>query len=410
MILPESTLSRTVFAAASFVLSMFLAASLGAREIDIGAIEVEGGGPDVIPVMIASEEGELRQAAERAFNAHGGYRVVRERSQASFVFSFRSGGGDRVSLDISSGNPPQSQFQQVVTGASVRNALYRAADLAVLKTSGQPGFFAGQLTFVGERTGAKEVYASDLFLGEARRLTNDGSDSVMPRWSPDGERILYTSYYRSGFPDIFMINVNSRSRTPFVAMRGTNTGARFNPDGSRVAMILSGEGNPELYVSNSQGKQIRRFTRTDGVQSSPSWSPDGSRIVFTSDRDGRPQLFTISSSGTGMSRIPTNISGYCAEPDWNPRHSNLIAFTAAVSGRFAVAIYDFSKRESRFLTQGPADAIEPRWTNDGRHLLFTARTSNSSMLMLMDTETGSTTTLSSRDWGKVSQADFWIGQ
>lgn len=251
-----------------------------AQEIDIGRIEVEGGARGVIPVFIHSEQAELRQAAERAFNVHGGYRLVRERSGASFIFTFRSTGGTSVSLDIASGNPPRSQFQQTVSGTSPLNALYRAADLAVTKTSGQPGFFAGQLVFVSDRTGAKEVYLSDLFQTEVRQLTRDGSDSVVPRWSPDGRKIVYTSYYRSGFPDIFQINLANQRREEFVSVRGTNTGARFSPDGSRVAMILSGEGHPELYVANSSGRQIRRLTRTNAVQSSPSWSPDGSRIVF----------------------------------------------------------------------------------------------------------------------------------
>ena len=381
-----------------------------AQVIDIGPIVVPGGERGVVPVQIVSDQPDLRQAAEQAFAVHGGFRVVRDRSAASFVFTFRAAGGTRVGLDISSGNPLRSQFQETVTGTSLLNGLYRAADLAVAKTSGQPGFFAGQLAFVGQRTGAKEVYSSDLFLNEVVQLTRDGSDSIGPRWSPDGQKILYTSYYRSGFPDIFAIDVANRRRDPFVSVRGTNTGARFSPDGNRVAMVLSGEGSPELYVSNGNGQQIRRLTRTNAVQSSPAWSPDGSRIVFTSDRDGRPQLFTISASGAGMSRLPTNISGYCAEPDWNPRFANLIAFTAAVDRRFAVAVYDFSKRESRFLTQGSADAVEPRWTNDGRHLIYTARTSSSSTLMILDTQTGRSSPLSQRNLGKTAQADFWMAR
>ncbi|MEX2382860.1 MAG: biopolymer transporter Tol, partial [Opitutales bacterium] len=342
---------------------------LAAQEIDIGDIEVQGG-RNVISVLIASDQAEMKQVAERAFSGHGGFRVVRDRSAASFIFTFRPASGSGVNIDISSGSPTRSQFQETVTGTSQRNALYRAADLAVAKTTGQPGFFAGRLTFVADGTGAKEVYTSDLFLGEVRKLTSDNADSVGPRWSPDGKTIVYTSYYRRGFPDIFKIDLSTQRRSGFISVRGTNTGARFSPDGGRVAMVLSGSGNPEVYVSNAAGQQIRRLTHTDAVQSSPTWSPDGSRLVFTSDRDGRPQLFTMTASGGSMSRIPTNISGNCTEPDWNPRDSNLIAFTAAVGGRFAVAVYDFSSRKSRFLTQGSGDAIAPCWTNDGRHLVY----------------------------------------
>lgn len=403
----KSSTIRSITFLLSSALLLLIALPLSAQEIDIGHVDVRGG-RNVISVSIASDQSQMRQAAERAFQAHGGYRVVNDPSSASFVFTFRASGSGSVNLDISSGRPARSQFQQAVSGTSQHNALMRAADLAVAKTSGQPGFFAGQLAFIADATGSTEVYVADLFMREPRRVTNDRAKAVGPRWSPDGRSLLYTSYYRSGFPDIFKIDITNRRREPFVSMSGTNTGARFSPDGNRVAMILSGAGTPELYVSDSRGQKIRRLTRTKAVQASPSWSPDASRIVFTSDRDGRPQLFTMSASGGNMTRIPTNISGNCSEPDWNPRDPNLVAFTAAVGGRFAVAVYDFSARQSRFLTEGSGDAVHPRWTNDGRHLIYTARTASTSTLMLLDTQTGRTSALSGRSLGKASQADFWI--
>lgn len=392
--------------AAAFFAVILMALPVSAQEIDIGRVEVQGDAR-IVPVLIESNQADLKALAERAFSAHGGFRVVRDRSAAAFVFRFQGDGNNRVELGITSGS---GSFRETVSGSSPANALYRAADLAVRKTTGQPGFFAGKLAFIADRSGAKEVYTSDLFLAEVRQLTRDGADSVGPRWAPDGRNLLYTSYYRSGFPDIYRIDTTTNRRTPFVSVRGTNTGARYSPNGRNVAMVLSGSGNPEVYISDSEGKQIRRLTRTEAVQSSPSWSPDGSRLVFTSDRNGRPQLFTMRASGGDMSRIPTNISGNCTEPDWNPRDANLIAFTAAVGGRFAIALYDFNKRESRFLTQGPGDAVAPAWTNDGRHLVYTARTSTTSRLMLLDTHTGKSTALSSDRMGKATHADFWIAR
>ena len=44
--------------------------------------------------------------------------------------------------------------------------------------------------FVGEGSGKKEIYASDLFLGEARKITSDRALVLSPRWSPDGSSLL----------------------------------------------------------------------------------------------------------------------------------------------------------------------------------------------------------------------------
>ncbi len=377
------------------------------REVDIDDIVVRG--EDVFNIHVESGDSALREVLRRAFRTHGQYQLVDRGREADFVFEFEPGDGDRVQLSIKSGSPPEVLYEETVSGSSIRNAGLRAGDVAVRRTTGSRGYFAGKLTFIGQETGHREVYMSDLLLGNRIQLTNDRSKSVSPRWSPNGRRIVYTSYYNTGFPDIFEIDVDSMRRRPLVTFRGTNSGARFSPGGDRMSMVLSGEGTPEVYVGDASGRNAQRLTDTGGsVQSSPTWSPNGRELIFVSDRDGRPQLYRMSSGGGNARRIPTDISRYCAEPDWNHANPNKLAFTAAVGGRFAVAIYDFNERRSRFVTEGPHDAIEPRWTNDGRHLIYTERRADQSVLAVLDTETGKTTRLSGGGIGRLSQADFWI--
>ncbi|MGH8018480.1 MAG: biopolymer transporter Tol [Opitutaceae bacterium] len=360
---------------------------------------------NVIPVRVEASSSELQRLAAFAFNAHGAFRV---QSDATQTIRFAVAGTNTVSVSVESGSPARSIFSQRATGSSLRNALFRAADAAVARLTGAPGFFAGRLTFVSEQTGASEIYTSDLFFGDMLKLTSDRSQCVMPRWSPDGRKIVYTGYFKSGFPDIYIIDTVARQRNVFVSVKGTNTGARFSPDGSRVAMILSGEGNPEVYVANAQGRGIRRLTRTRNIEATPSWSSDGSRLVVASDAlaTGKPQLYLLSANGGSLQRVPTNISGYCAEPDWNHANPDLVAFTAATGKQFQIAIYSISKREAKIVTQGATDGIEPCWTNDGRHLVYTSRTAGRQRVMLLDAKTGRSTALSSSNLGKAYQANF----
>ncbi|HEX9781988.1 MAG TPA: biopolymer transporter Tol [Opitutaceae bacterium] len=372
---------------------------------DIGPI-IERIDVKVIPVRIEASAAELQKLAAFAFNAHGAFRVD---SGASQTIRFSVAATNTVRVSIESGNPARTIFSQDATGSSLRNALFRAADAAVVRLANIPGFFSGRLTFVSQRTGASEVYTSDLFFGEMLQMTSDRSQSLMPRWSPDGRKIVYTGYFQSGFPDIYIIDTATLQRDVFVSVKGTNTGARFSPDGSRVAMILSGEGNPEVYVGNAGGRGIRRLTRTErNIEATPSWSADGSRLVVASDAlaTGKPQLYLLGLGGGALQRVPTNISGYCAEPDWNHANPDLIAFTVATGGQFQIAIYSIAKREAKIMTRGPGDGIEPCWTSDGRHLLYTARTAQSQRVMLLDTETGRTTVMSPPNLGKACQANF----
>jgi TolB protein len=242
------------------------------------------------------------------------------------------------------------------------------------------------------------------------QLTKDNAQAVTPRWSPDGRRILYTSYFRNGFPDIYVIDTASNKRDIFVSIKGTNTGARYSPDGQRVAMILSGEGNPEVYLANAAGKITARLTRTERqIEATPSWSRDGSRLVVASDAlaTGKPQLYLLGTSpGSTLQRLPTNISGYCAEPDWSHANPDAIAFTAASGNGYEIAVYSIATREARIVTSGAGDAVEPCWLSDGRHIVYTARQAGSSRVCIVDTETKKMTPISPTALGKAYQANF----
>lgn len=360
-------------------------------------------GVKTIPVKISSSSPELGALAQQAFSAHGAYRRVA--SGEAYAISFASAGPNQVQVQVTKGGTPI--LNRTVNGSSNRNALLRAADQAVKATSNLNGFFASKLAFISERTGKPEVYVGDLFSGEVRPMTNDRSLAVSPRWSPDGQRIIYTSYFRSGFPDIFVLDLASMRRNTFVSFKGTNSSARFSADGQRVAMVLSGEGNPEIYVGTSLGRSIRRLTRSSSVESSPCFSPDGSRIVFTSDAAGGPQLYVMSATdGSGARRLPTSISGYCAEPDWSRGNPNKIAFTMASGKSFQIGVYDMAARgAAKQVSKAPFDAVEPNWLADGRHLVFTARSANKRSLWILDTESGKSTRVSAEQLGNCSQAN-----
>jgi TolB protein len=228
---------------------------------------------------------------------------------------------------------------------------------------------------------------------------------MSPHWSPDGTKLLYTSFHRSNAADLFQIDLRTMQRTPFVQFKGTNQSGRFSPDGTMVTMVLSGEGNPEVYTANAQGRNVKRRTVTSGVESSPTFSPDGRQLLFTSDMAGGPQLYVMPVDGGRASRLPTNISRYCAEPDWSKGDPNKIAFTMRIGRGFQIGLFDRATRQpAKQVSRAPQDALEPAWLADGRHLLYTARSPNQRSIWILDTESGKSTRLSPRSLGSVSQA------
>ncbi|MDX2109783.1 MAG: biopolymer transporter Tol [Verrucomicrobiota bacterium] len=375
---------------------------------------VTSGGVATRPVTILSSDPKLQSLMERAFRTHGAYSVV-QRQEAIEILKFEPAGANAINYSILNAKTNQTLGTGSATGANLSNAALRAGDSIVTYQVKIPGYFAGKIAFISDRTGSSEVYTSDLFFEAVSQLTKDKAHCLLPNFSPDGRRLLYTTYYRGGFPDIHEINLTSMSRTPkaFASYTGTNTGAVFSPNGSMVAMILSLSGNAELYTAPASGKPLNRITRSSGLESDPSFSPDGTRIVYASDAPGRPQLYEIPASGGAAKRIQTNISGYCAEPDWNPVNVNQIVFTCAAGREFELALWDMTTKKSRIITNGPGDAVEPRWLRDGRHVIYTERTGTYRKLMIVDTaadasgkSSGKGREIHNKSVGNTSQAAY----
>lgn len=424
--------------ALTFTLLAFVATNNSYSAIvDLGELQRQGQSAPLYPIAIESNVPKALQLANAAFRLHGSYRLV-PITEAVFIFRFNQKDISRIELSIESGRPAQIQFHQEIMGETFEAALLKACDLAVTKTIGLPGFFSGKIAFVktvktdelkstiplvhktsvGLNHQARhnsphrvsEICISDLFFCKVLQLTHDNTYSVTPHWASDGTRILYTGYL-SGFPDLFAIDLKNGRRRPFAAYQGVNTGGVFHPSGNQVAMVLSSPGNPEIYVANGQGKNPVRLTHSkQAIEASPTWSSDGKRLAYTSDRMGGPQIFMLDwdgKKGTSERRLTFKVSGYCAEPHWNPTVGNLIVFTAAVSKTFQIALLDMITQKTCFLTNPPGDAVEPCWLNDGRHLIFTRRQNGDERLCLMDILTGKETPLHGSESGSLSQASFF---
>ncbi|HEY3754592.1 MAG TPA: biopolymer transporter Tol [Opitutaceae bacterium] len=341
-----------------------------------------------IPVRVSANSPQLESLAQQAFGSHGRYEVTNSPT-ARYNIRFTYLGGNSVRVDVTHGVTNDSVLSQSVAGTSAYNALLKAADLAVERTNGKGlrGFFASRITFLAGANAHREVYVSDLFCVEAKRLTSDRRDALFPRWSPDGQRIVYTSYLH-GTPDIYLINLGSYTRSTFASYKGLDMSARFSPDGSRVAMVLSGTGSPEIWVSDGSGYNPHRLTHSETAKSSPCWSPDGRQILFAEEPG--PHLFLMSAYGGSPRLVCQGLSSYNAEPDWiRSNGHDLVAFTTRAGG-FQIAVAD-DFNTPKVVSSAPFDGIEPTWLPDGRHLVYTARTPSSSQICILDTETGKST-------------------
>lgn len=267
--------------------------------------------------------------------------------------------------------------------ADARRLAHRVADDIIEAVTGQKGMSATRIVMVGTRSGRKELYVSDADGGNLIQLTQDNSIAVRPRWGPQGDKIIYTSYIQR-FPDVFMIDVATGRRSVVSNFAGLNSSAAISPDGRDVALILSKDGNPELYIMNLSSRRLTRLTHTpNAAESSPSWSPDGRRLVYVSDQAGRPQLYVIARDGGRPERLTSRGSENVA-PDWG--RNGWIAHSSRLGGKFQVALINPDTREVRPVPhQTYADYEDPSWAPNGRHIVCSRKENYRSTVYILDT-------------------------
>ncbi|MDD8023965.1 MAG: Tol-Pal system beta propeller repeat protein TolB [Paracoccaceae bacterium] len=279
-------------------------------------------------------------------------------------------------FDIYSGQQLGEGQQLAASSGSWRRLAHKVADVIYSRITGESGYFDSRVVFVSE-TGPKNARLKRLAVmdydgANVQYLTDSSTIVLAPRFSPTGDRVLYTTF-ETGFPRIKMLNVGNVSAQLLPEIPGTMTFApRFSPDGTSIVYSMEQGGNTDLWKMGVNGSGAARLTNSPAIETAPSYSPDGSRIVFESDRSGTQQLYIMPAGGGEPTRISFGEGRY-GTPVWSPR-GDLIAFTKQHAGRFHIGVMRTDGSEERLLTASFLDE-GPTWSPNGRVIMFSRESS-----------------------------------
>src|ERR1022692_3869352 len=204
-----------------------------------------------------------------------------------------------------------------------------------------------RVAWVFDAKGVRNVWVADGpdFVHSARQVTHYSADDGQPiaslRLTPDGKTALYAlgselngaqesanpaSWTKGAKQQVFAFDVDAKTATPRLL------GEMGCPDEGCEDIEVSADGKwalwsakKKLWLASVDGKQqAKELASVRGAAVEPKWSPDGKHIAFVSQRDG---------------------------------HS-------------FVAIYDFDGDSVRYLAPSVDKDSMPRWSLDGRWIVF----------------------------------------
>lgn len=262
---------------------------------------------------------------------------------------------------------------------TIRQIAHKFSDEIVYRYTGNHGIARTSIAYVKLQDKRKEIHIMDYDGHNSYRLTYDKSIALSPAWSPDGDKIVFTSY-KDNNPDVYIIDLSERSYVRISGFIGLNTTPAFSPNGKTLALTLSKDGNPELYLMKTRNGELERLTRNSRIDTSPTWSPNGREIAFVSDRSGYPQIYVTDREGVNLRRL--TYEGYNnTSPAWSPE-GDRIAYVSMVSGRPDIFTISPTGTDNRRLTYGGGNE-DPCWSRDGKYLAYSSKQGGQRDIYLM---------------------------
>ena len=270
------------------------------------------------------------------WTADGKYFVFQSNSQiwavprkAGFLHSEPKPGALTSSpMSLSSPLPSKDGKRLFVIGQTYRGELMRYDS-----KSGQFSPFLGGISaeyvafskdgqwvaYVSYRDGT--LWRSRLDGSERLQLTYPPLYAVLPRWSPDGKKIIFFEFALS--PD--------------------------RP--ARIYEVSPQGGSPRQLMPNDRSPQL-----------DPNWSPDGSKIVYGGEsNDATSAIRLLDVASRQVSNLPDSHGLF--SPRWSPNGRYISAFS---SDSKRLVLFDFQTQKWTELAQGSLGWLN--WSKDGQYV------------------------------------------
>jgi Tol biopolymer transport system component len=219
------------------------------------------------------------------------------------------------------------------------------------------------------------------------RLTYDNpgqrGEGLTPRFLRDGSGVVYHRANPVEGPAFMLLDLATGKRRVLGELHGAE-GATPTPDGRALifqrtnfqALSRRISGYPhlvwdDLYRLDLDSGDVQELTRGQRAHE-PDVSPDGKWVAYTVAGDDVRQLAICPATGGPLKILTVDQPGLAYTPAWSP-DGRRIAYSRWKRGGFRdIHVFDVAAGTDRALWVDRAMDLDPRFSPDGRYLLFSS--------------------------------------
>jgi hypothetical protein len=346
-----------------------------------------GGAPTVTPVETGS-----RFAVDQRTAIGGGLAVVAVLAVAAFALFLSTRGGPAASPQASGSIPPASALVSPATsdgpsdsaGDSVAptTATGSASASGTASPTSAPSSSAVgpsptkvvivptepvSIAFYAVRGGAADIYTVPPAGGKLTNVTGDDPADSDPKWSPNGQRLVFDSRRDDGHRNIWIREFDGTYNRVTNDANSNNAFPTWSPDGMKIAYVHDGE----IWARDFAAGTLRQLT-AGADDSRPSWS-NKDVIAFHRTTPGNHEIFTVPADGSAPAKVLiAKGSGGGRQPSWSPDGTKL-AYSKLVNGVLRIVVARANGTSGKTITPGsPCPCQFPTWSPAGNQIAFQA--------------------------------------
>ncbi|MFI5182565.1 MAG: protein kinase [Thermoanaerobaculia bacterium] len=148
---------------------------------------------------------------------------------------------------------------------------------------------------------------------------------------------------------------------------GMNRQPRYSPDGEWIVYSALRGGNVDVWSLQPRTGAVRRLTDSPAVDYDPAFTPDGRHLIFSSDRSGHFEIWMADADGSGARQVSHD--GFDAENATAAPDGKWIVYASGNQKKFGIWKVRPDGGEETMLFSGLGEW--PEVSPDGQYALFT---------------------------------------